>query len=107
MGHLTKLRHIMHLPIIDMTPVVGAIDAKGIIILLAIGAVVGWLAEMITKNSMGLIGNIIVGILGCVFGGWLLGGLIELGNPLVSQIATGTVGAVILLVILSFIAKAK
>ncbi len=75
---------------------------------LLIGAVAGWLAEKITASSMGLIMNIIVGIIGAYIGGFLanvagirLGEFFQgwfWGNVLVS-----TVGAVILLVVLKLL----
>ena len=49
-------------------------DLQGLIILLIIGAIAGWLAGMIVKGmGFGLIGNIIVGIVGAFIGTWLLG----------------------------------
>lgn len=71
-----------------------------------VGAAAGWLAGQIWKGrSMGLLGNIVIGILGSVIGGWLaekiginFGGL--LGHLLV---ATG--GAVVLLFLISLIKK--
>ena len=44
----------------------------GIIATLIIGAIAGWLGGIIYKGSgLGLIGNIIVGILGSGVGSWL------------------------------------
>jgi uncharacterized membrane protein YeaQ/YmgE (transglycosylase-associated protein family) len=72
---------------------------------LLIGAVAGWMAEKLTKSDMGLIMNIIVGIIGAYIGGFLanaagiqLGEIVSgwfWGNLLVS-----VVGAVILLIAL-------
>jgi len=72
---------------------------------LLIGAVAGWIAEKLTKSDMGLILNIIVGIIGAYIGGFLanaagiqLGEIVSgwfWGNLLVS-----VVGAVILLIVL-------
>ena len=46
----------------------------GIIATLIIGAIAGWLGGTIYKGSgLGLIGNIIIGILGSGVGYWLLG----------------------------------
>ena len=46
----------------------------GIIATLIIGAIAGWLGGTIYKGSgLGLIGNIIIGILGSIVGYWLLG----------------------------------
>jgi uncharacterized membrane protein YeaQ/YmgE (transglycosylase-associated protein family) len=45
------------------------------IITLIIGGVIGWLASMIMKTDaqMGIIGNVIVGIVGSSLGFWLAG----------------------------------
>jgi len=44
-----------------------------IIIWIVFGAVVGWLASILTNNNkrMGIIFNIVVGLLGSVIGGWI------------------------------------
>jgi uncharacterized membrane protein YeaQ/YmgE (transglycosylase-associated protein family) len=38
---------------------------------LIVGAVVGWLADMVMKAQYGLLGDIIVGIIGAFVGGFL------------------------------------
>lgn len=45
------------------------------IISLIIGGIVGWLASMIMKTNaqMGLIANVLVGIVGSILGYWLRG----------------------------------
>lgn len=44
----------------------------GILMWILFGALVGWIANMITKDSRGgLIRNIIIGLLGAVIGGYL------------------------------------
>lgn len=42
-----------------------------ILVWVIFGALAGWLAEMITKSSMGLMGNIVLGIVGAFIGGFL------------------------------------
>jgi uncharacterized membrane protein YeaQ/YmgE (transglycosylase-associated protein family) len=45
-----------------------------LIIFLVIGAVAGWLAGVIMKGGgYGLVGDIIVGVIGSLIGGWLFG----------------------------------
>ena len=46
----------------------------GIILWIIFGGIVGWVASMIMKTNaeQGLFLNIIVGIIGAVFGGWLM-----------------------------------
>ena len=71
----------------------------GILAALIIGAVAGWLA--------GLIGNIIIGIIGALVAGWLLPRLgIVLASGTLGAILDATIGAVIVLVILSLIRRA-
>ena len=83
-------------------------EAYGIIVWLIIGAIAGWLAELLVKGGgYGLIGDIIVGIVGALIGGWLAGALgISIGSGLVASIITAVIGAVILLVILRAIKRA-
>jgi uncharacterized membrane protein YeaQ/YmgE (transglycosylase-associated protein family) len=82
--------------------------AEGIIIMLVIGAVAGWLAGLIVQGiGFGLIGNIVVGIVGALIAGWLLPKLgISLGSGWVRDIINATIGAVILLVIIGLIKRA-
>ena len=82
-------------------------DATGLIIFLAIGAIAGWLAGLLMKGGgFGLLGNIVVGVIGAVFGGYVFGELgISVGG-LFGSILTATVGAAILLFIVGLIKKA-
>lgn len=78
----------------------------GILWTLIIGAVAGYLGSLIFKGgSLGLIGNIIVGIVGGAIGYWLLGGM--LGTGVVGEILTGTVGAIVLLAIINLFTRGK
>jgi uncharacterized membrane protein YeaQ/YmgE (transglycosylase-associated protein family) len=73
-----------------------------IIITLIIGGIVGWLGSLVMKTDaqMGLIANIIVGIVGSFLGFWIAGrlGLGEGGAIVRWLIAVG--GAVLLIAIL-------
>ena len=82
-------------------------DLQGLIILLIVGAIAGWLAGVIMKGyGFGLIGNIIVGILGAVIAGWLLPRLgISLGAGYISWIINAVIGAVILLFVIGLIRR--
>lgn len=81
-------------------------DIMGILIACAIGAVCGWLAGQIMKGrGLGVVGNIVVGIVGGFLFSYLFGSL-NLGlSPLVSQIVGGTVGAVLLLFLIGLVKK--
>jgi len=76
-----------------------------IVVILIIGAAAGWLGSMIFKGSgLGLIGNIVVGIIGSVLGYWILGKLgVSLGNGWIGAILTGALGAIVILAILNLI----
>ncbi len=81
--------------------------ATGLLVFLAIGAVAGWLAGLLMKGGgFGLIGNIIVGIIGAFIGGFVFGMLGISAGGLVGSIITATVGAALLLFIVSLIKKA-
>ena len=79
----------------------------GILWTLIIGAVAGWLgAEIFKGGSLGLIGNIIVGIIGGAIGYWLLLGA-TFGTSVIGQILTGAVGSIILLAIINLFTRGK
>ena len=81
-------------------------DPVAIIIMLVIGAVAGWLAGQVMKGAgFGLIGNIIVGILGAIVAGFLLPGIIPIPGIL-GSIISATIGAVILLFVISLLKRA-
>ena len=79
-----------------------------LIIWLIVGAIAGWLSGVIVKGGgFGLLGDIVVGIIGAFFGGWLLPRLgIHLGVGLVAVIASATIGAVVLLLLIRLIRRA-
>jgi uncharacterized membrane protein YeaQ/YmgE (transglycosylase-associated protein family) len=81
----------------------------GAILVLTIGAIVGWLGSMIYKRSrLGLIGNIIVGIAGSIVGYMLLAVPgINLGSGLIGAILPGAIGAIVILFLLNLIFKNK
>lgn len=82
--------------------------AETLIIWLLVGVIAGWLAGVIVKGGgFGILGDIVVGIVGAFFGGWLFPRLgINLGVGLVSIIASATIGAVVLLLVLRLIRRA-
>ena len=79
---------------------------EGFLIWLLIGAIAGWLAGQIVKGyGFGLFGNIAVGIVGAIIGGWLFGAIL-IGAPLVGTVLSATAGAVILLLVLRVVKRA-
>jgi uncharacterized membrane protein YeaQ/YmgE (transglycosylase-associated protein family) len=82
-------------------------DLSGLLIAIAIGAIAGFLAGQIMKGSgFGIVGNIVVGIVGAAIFGFLFGNFNFLNSPMLNEIAGGTIGAVILLFIISLVKKA-
>ena len=80
---------------------------EGWIWFLLIGLAAGWLAGQIMKGGgFGLVGDLIVGVIGAVLGGFLFG-LLGIGSGnLIGQLVTATVGAVLLLFILRQVKRA-
>ena len=80
-----------------------------IILILIVGAIAGWLGNLLLKGSgYGLIGNMVIGILGSFVGYWFLGKLgFSFGGGLLGAILTGAVGAIVILVILQIISGKK
>ena len=74
---------------------------------LIIGAIAGWLAGQVMKGrGLGLVGNLVVGVVGAFIGGHLLGFLnISFGGDF-GVFITAFLGAVVLLVIVGLIKKA-
>jgi uncharacterized membrane protein YeaQ/YmgE (transglycosylase-associated protein family) len=79
-----------------------------LLIWLVVGAVAGWLASTLVKGGgLGLIGDIVVGVLGAFIGGWLLPRLgIHMGVGLVSVVISATIGAIVLLLLLRLVRRA-
>lgn len=82
-------------------------DIISLIIFLAVGALVGWLAGLIVKGrGFGVVGNIVVGIVGSVLGGYIFGLLGITTGGLLGAIIMATIGAVILLFLIGLVKKA-
>jgi uncharacterized membrane protein YeaQ/YmgE (transglycosylase-associated protein family) len=82
-----------------------ALDKRAIAAQIGVGAVAGWLASWIVGGS-GLLQYVITGLVGSFVGGTLLNRLgIELGirSPLMSRIVTGTIGAVVIVLLAKII----
>lgn len=73
-----------------------------IIVTLIIGGVIGWLASMVMKTNaqMGILANIVVGIIGAFLGFWIAGLVGVAAMTGVARWIVAVVGAVILIAIL-------
>ena len=72
------------------------------IVTVIVGGVVGWLASILMKTNaqMGIIANVIVGIVGSALGFWLAGVLGLATYGAVAQWAVAVAGAAILIFVL-------
>jgi uncharacterized membrane protein YeaQ/YmgE (transglycosylase-associated protein family) len=84
------------------------LSGEGIIVILFVGLVAGWLAGKIVRGTgFGVIGDILVGIAGAFIATLLFPRLgIHLGTSLVSEIVFSAIGAVILLLIVRLVRRA-
>ena len=65
---------------------------------LLIGLAAGWLAGQLMKGGgYGLVGDLIVGVIGAILGGFLFGLLGINTNSLIGSLITATVGAIVLI----------
>jgi uncharacterized membrane protein YeaQ/YmgE (transglycosylase-associated protein family) len=68
---------------------------------LLIGLAAGWLAGQIMKGgSFGLVGNLVVGVIGALLGGFLFRTLGIAAGGLIGSLITAVVGAIVLLALL-------
>lgn len=75
---------------------------------LLIGAVAGWLAGQVMKGSgFGLLGNMVLGVLGAILGGFLARQLgIGTDGSLLGVLLTSLGGAIVLLLVIGLFKKA-
>jgi len=84
----------------------------GIIILIIVGGILGWLASIVmrTDAQQGILLNVVVGIVGALLAGLLLnpligGGSITQGDFSVSSLLVSFLGAVVLLAIVNLVRR--
>ena len=80
-------------------------SGQGLLVILFVGLVAGWLAGKIVRGTgFGIIGDIIVGILGAFIAGWLFPTLhIHLASGIVEEILFSAIGAIVLLLIVRLV----
>ena len=70
----------------------------GIIAWIVLGAIAGWITNMIMGGKEGVIATIILGIVGAVVGGWLAGTVLKVADVTgvnVESIVVAVIGAII------------
>lgn len=76
----------------------------GLLTWIVVGAIAGWLAGQVMKGSgFGLIGDILIGVIGALVGGWLAGTLFNTPDAIsgfnLTTIVVAFLGAVLVLFI--------
>lgn len=84
----------------------------GILSWIIVGLIAGWLAGVVMRGGgYGLLGDILVGIVGAIIGGFLAGALFGVPNPVngvnVTSIIIAFLGAVILIAILRAFSRGR
>ena len=81
------------------------LSTESLLIILFVGLVAGWLAGQVVRGAgLGLVGDLIVGILGAFIGSWLLPQLhIALGDGILAEILNAAIGAILLLLVIGLV----
>ena len=71
----------------------------GWIAAIIIGGIAGWLAELVTRSNMGILVNIILGVIGAGVATWLFGLMgIQMQGGWLGYLISGFVGACVLII---------
>ena len=83
----------------------GGYSLQALAIIVLVGGIAGWLAGLLMKGrGLGVLGNIVIGVLGAFVGGWLLGVVgVSIGGGLLGAVLTALLGAVVLLALIRII----
>ncbi len=73
-----------------------------------IGLIAGWLAGKVTRGTgFGCLGNVLLGLIGAVLGGWIFTKLGIQSYGFIGSLAAATVGAVVLVSLARLFANGK
>ena len=80
---------------------------QNLAVILLVGLVAGWTAaRFVTKYGMGIVGDVIVGVIGAYLGNWLAPRLgIHFGGGLVRTSLNAMAGAIVLLLLIRLIRR--
>lgn len=86
-------------------------DIVNILSWIIFGGLAGWVASMLTgrNRQMGLIANIVAGILGAVVGGWIMSTLGATGVTgfNLQSFLVAVIGAVVVLIVAGFLTRRR
>ena len=74
----------------------------GIIAWIVLGAIAGWITNLIMGGKEGILATIILGIIGAVVGGWLAGTVLKVADVTginIESIVVAVIGAVIVVAV--------
>ena len=74
----------------------------GIIAWIVLGAIAGWITNMIMGGKEGVIATILLGIVGAIVGGWLAGTVLKVADVTginIESIIVAVIGAVIVVAV--------
>lgn len=101
----TELAQGVHLSL-PRTPLRGAADltrgnVMSILVWIVLGLIAGWLASLVMKGGYGIIGDIVLGIVGALVGGFFSSYLLgrDITGINLESILIATVGAIIVIAI--------
>jgi uncharacterized membrane protein YeaQ/YmgE (transglycosylase-associated protein family) len=77
-----------------------------LLMVILVGIVAGWLAGKIQKGrGFGLAGDLVIGVLGSVFGSWLFWQLGYFTYGFVGNVVVAVVGALVILYVVGLVVK--
>ena len=82
-------------------------SSETLLIWIVVGLIAGWLASAVVGGGLGVIGDIVIGIVGALLGGFLFRSM-HIGIPfhgLASTIFVAFVGAIVLLLVLRLVRR--
>ena len=84
-------------------------NGESLLIFLLVGALAGWLGGIVVKGyGLGLVGDIVVGVIGSFIGGWLFNYFhIVHGAGFLGNLIGATVGAIVLLIALRLVRRRR
>ena len=79
---------------------------SNLFMVIIVGILAGWLAGRIQKGKgFGFVGNLVIGILGSVFGSWLFWQLGFATYGFLGNVVVAVIGALVILYVVGLVAK--